>query len=90
MRGQGFRVSQQARPRLMRTSGTRWLRSSGPVTTKTANRLRELHSDRDRLADLGRRSENFLLRYSWRRIGKEYVELVDGQALAAAAARQTA
>jgi glycosyltransferase involved in cell wall biosynthesis len=52
-----------------------------------AKRLRELHRDRDQLTELARRSENFLGRYSWRRIGKEYVELVDRLGAAAAARR---
>jgi glycosyltransferase involved in cell wall biosynthesis len=54
-----------------------------------ADRIRELCQSPGRRADLARGCETFLRRYSWSRLGKEYVELVAGLG-AMAGARRTA
>jgi glycosyltransferase involved in cell wall biosynthesis len=41
-----------------------------------ADRIRELYRYPDRRADLARGSRTFTSRYSWQRLGQEYVELV--------------
>ena len=43
-----------------------------------ARRIRDLHGDRGRLADLGRRSWEFTHRHSWADAGAEYVATVEG------------
>lgn len=42
-----------------------------------ARRIRELHADPQRRAELARASANFTRRYSWTRVGADYVSLVD-------------
>ena len=72
----------------MPTSTTRWSRSSDRVTIDDlADRVRELYRCPERRAELARGSRNFVSRYSWEVVGREYVELVGSLGATSAAPR---
>jgi glycosyltransferase involved in cell wall biosynthesis len=42
-----------------------------------AQKIRYLHSNPERMAELSRGSQKFNQRYNWSKVGSEYVELVE-------------